>query len=730
MGLYNNSMMNGGAVLDKKFREMAEELVDKMTVEEMATQLRFDSPAIPRLGIPAYNWWNEALHGVARAGTATVFPQAIGLAAIFDDEFLKKIADVIATEARAKYNEQSKNGDRDIYKGITMWSPNVNIFRDPRWGRGHETYGEDPYLTSRLGVAFIEGLQGDGPYLKTAACAKHFAVHSGPEAIRHSFDAKASKKDMEETYLPAFKAAVEEAHVASVMGAYNRTNGEPCCGSKTLLKDILRDKWQFDGHVVSDCWAIRDFHTNHMVTDTAAQSAALALKNGCDLNCGNVYLHLLVALQEGLVDDEDIRQAAIRMYTTKMQLGMFADDCEYDKIEYEVNDCKEHRQLALEASIKSMVLLKNDGILPLDKSKLKTIGIIGPTADSKVVLEGNYNGTASEYITNIEGIRKVAGDDIRILFSEGSHLYKEKVQDLGMPADRISEAKTVAAHSDVVIMCLGLDSTIEGEEGDTGNSFAAGDKTNLFLPETQQKLLEAVVEVGKPTILVINSGSALDVSYADDKCNAIVQSWYSGEYGGLALAKLLFGENCPSGKLPVTFYYDNGNIPDFEDYSMANRTYRYMKDEALYPFGYGLSYTKFEYKDFAVSRNEEDGTVNIKVTVSNTGKYDSDEVVQLYVSNEIAEKVQNGLNKEYEALIDVNNQPKYSLCAFKRVSLKAGESKVVDIKVAPLAFTSVLEDGSRVTLKGEYTLFAGGGQPDLRTSVLTGNTCLKEKVTI
>ena len=730
MGLYNNSMMNGGAVLDKKFREMAEELVDKMTVEEMATQLRFDSPAIPRLGIPAYNWWNEALHGVARAGTATVFPQAIGLAAIFDDEFLKKIADVIATEARAKYNEQSKNGDRDIYKGITMWSPNVNIFRDPRWGRGHETYGEDPYLTSRLGVAFIEGLQGDGPYLKTAACAKHFAVHSGPEAIRHSFDAKASKKDMEETYLPAFKAAVEEAHVASVMGAYNRTNGEPCCGSKTLLKDILRDKWQFDGHVVSDCWAIRDFHTNHMVTDTAAQSAALALKNGCDLNCGNVYLHLLVALQEGLVDDEDIRQAAIRMYTTKMQLGMFADDCEYDKIEYEVNDCKEHRQLALEASIKSMVLLKNDGILPLDKSKLKTIGIIGPTADSKVVLEGNYNGTASEYITNIEGIRKVVGDDIRILFSEGSHLYKEKVQDLGMPADRISEAKTVAAHSDVVIMCLGLDSTIEGEEGDTGNSFAAGDKTNLFLPETQQKLLEAVVEVGKPTILVINSGSALDVSYADDKCNAIVQSWYSGEYGGLALAKLLFGENCPSGKLPVTFYYDNGNIPDFEDYSMANRTYRYMKDEALYPFGYGLSYTKFEYKDFAVSRNEEDGTVNIKVTVSNTGKYDSDEVVQLYVSNEIAEKVQNGLNKEYEALIDVNNQPKYSLCAFKRVSLKAGESKVVDIKVAPLAFTSVLEDGSRVTLKGEYTLFAGGGQPDLRTSVLTGNTCLKEKVTI
>lgn len=730
MDLKDYFMTNGGAVLGKNFREMAEELVNKMTVEEMATQLRFDSPAIPRLGIPAYNWWNEALHGVARAGTATVFPQAIGLAAIFDDEFLKKIADVIATEARAKYNEQSKYEDRDIYKGITMWSPNVNIFRDPRWGRGHETYGEDPYLTSRLGVAFIEGLQGDGPYLKTAACAKHFAVHSGPEAIRHSFDAKASKKDMEETYLPAFKVAVEEAHVASVMGAYNRTNGEPCCGSKTLLKDILRDKWQFDGHVVSDCWAIRDFHTNHMVTNTAAESAALALKNGCDLNCGNVYLHLLVALQEGLITDEDIKQAAIRMYTTKMQLGMFADDCEYDKIGYEVNDCKEHRDLSLLASEKSMVLLKNDGILPLDKTKLNKIGIIGPTADSKIVLEGNYNGTASEYITNIEGIRKVAGDDIRILFSEGSHLYKEKVQDLGMPADRISEAKTVAAHSDVVIMCLGLDSTIEGEEGDTGNSFAAGDKTNLFLPETQQKLLEAVIEVGTPTILVLNSGSALDVSYADDRCNAIVQSWYSGEYGGLALAKLLFGECSPSGKLPVTFYYDNGNIPDFEDYSMANRTYRYMKDEALYPFGYGLSYSEFDYKDFVITGCEDDGTVNCKVTVTNTGKYDADEIIQLYVSNQIEEKVNNGLNKDYEASIDINNQPKYSLCGFKRVSLKSGESKTVDVTIAPLAFTTVLEDGSRVKLSGQYVLYAGGQQPDARSTALTGKTCLKQEVTI
>ena len=473
--------------MEKTFREMAEELVGQMTVDELATQLKYDSPAIPRLGIPAYNWWNEVLHGVARAGTATVFPQAIALAAMFDDKFLKEIAETISTEARAKYNAQSADEDRDIYKGLTVWSPNVNIFRDPRWGRGHETYGEDPYLTSRLGVSFIKGLQGDGKYLKTAACAKHFAVHSGPEAIRHSFNAVATKKDMYETYLPAFKAAVQEANVETVMGAYNRTNGEPCCGSKTLLVDILKKEWGFDGHIVSDCWAIRDFHTNHMVTSSAAESAALALKNGCDLNCGNTYLHLMVALQEGLITEDDLRTAAIRLFTTRFKLGLFADDCEYDAIGYEANDTVENRAMAQEAGRKSMVMLKNDGILPLDKSKLKSIGVIGPTADSKIVLEGNYNGTASEYITNLEGIREAVGPDVRIYYSEGCHLYKNRVQELALPNDRISEAKTVARHSDVVILCLGLDSTIEGEEGDTGNSFAAGDKNSLFLPESQSQ---------------------------------------------------------------------------------------------------------------------------------------------------------------------------------------------------------------------------------------------------
>ena len=407
--------------------ERAREIVGKMTLQEKAEQLTYNAAANERLNIPRYNWWNEGLHGVARAGTATVFPQAIGLAAIFDDEFLEKVAEVVSTEARSKYNEFSKNDDRDIYKGITLWSPNVNIFRDPRWGRGQETYGEDPYLTSRLGVAFVKGLQGEGKYLKTAACAKHFAVHSGPEGVRHEFNAVTNNKDLYETYLPAFEACVKEADVESVMGAYNRTNGEPCCGSKTLLVDILRGKWSFKGHVVSDCWAIVDFHMNHKVTSTATQSAALAIKNGCDLNCGNVYLQMMLAYKEGLVSEEDITRATERLMATRIRLGMFNDDCEYDEITYEVNDCKEHNKLSLEAARKSMVLLKNDGILPLDKSKIKSIAVIGPNADSKIMLSGNYYGTASKYTTILEGIHDEVGEDVRVYYSEGCHLYKDKV---------------------------------------------------------------------------------------------------------------------------------------------------------------------------------------------------------------------------------------------------------------------------------------------------------------
>lgn len=408
----------------ERAKAAARELVAKMTLEERASQLRYDAPPIKRLGIPAYNWWNEALHGVARAGVATSFPQAIGMAAAFDEGLLEKVGDAVSTEARAKYNESSRRGDRDIYKGLTFWSPNINIFRDPRWGRGHETYGEDPYLTSRLGVAYVKGLQGNGEYLKTAACAKHYAVHSGPEGLRHQFDARAGKKDLYETYLPAFEACVKEAGVEAVMGAYNRTNGEPCCGSKTLIQDILRGDWRFEGHFVSDCWAIKDFHMNHGVTDTAEESAAMALKAGCDVNCGSTYLHILKAYQDGLVTEEDITRAAQRLFTTRFLLGCF-DETEFDRIPYEAVECPEHLKLAQKMAEESMVLLKNDGILPLKKDEIRTIGVIGPNADSRAALIGNYHGTSSRYITLLEGIQDEVGSDIRVYYSEGCHLFRE-----------------------------------------------------------------------------------------------------------------------------------------------------------------------------------------------------------------------------------------------------------------------------------------------------------------
>lgn len=713
--------------MEHNFKKQAQELVEKMTLEEAASQLRYDAPSIPRLGITSYNWWNEALHGVARAGTATVFPQAIGMAAMFDPEFLRKIADVISTEARARYNMQSELDDHDIYKGITVWSPNINIFRDPRWGRGHETYGEDPYLTTVLGKAFINGLQGESEYLKTAACAKHFAVHSGPEGLRHSFDAKASAKDMEETYLPAFKAAVTEAKVEAVMGAYNRTNGEPCCGSKTLLVDLLRGEWEFDGHIVSDCWAIKDFHENHCVTKTAPESAALAINNGCDLNCGNTYLHLLMAHQEGLVDEQTIRTAAARMFTTRMRLGMFDKNCEYNKIPFEENDTEAHRQLAAEAARRSAVLLKNDGILPLVRTELKRIAVIGPTADSRKVLEGNYCGTASEYITNLEGIREAAGEDIRIFYSAGCDLFRDRVEPLAMPNDRISEAKGCAAASDVVILCLGLDASIEGEQGDTGNSAAAGDKANLLLPESQRVLLSEVLSTGKPVVLILNSGSALDIGDAADRCTAVLQCWYSGAQGGRALADILFGNCNPSGKLPVTFHKD-GTLPDFEDYSMSGRTYRYIDQEPLYPFGYGLSYTSFQFADLSVGSYEEGKPLCGSVTVTNDGKCDGAEVVQFYIKNHVDENAADPRNTNIRD--QIGDQPHYSLCGMQRLFLKAGESSTIQFEISPKSLETVLENGSRITMNGRYSLFVGGSQPDNRSMELTGKQPLSAAIQI
>ncbi len=693
-------------------RKKAEELVSRMTIEERASQLRYDAPAIERLGIPTYNWWNEALHGVARAGVATSFPQAIGMAATFDTELLKEAGDVVATEGRAKYNAYSAQGDRDIYKGLTFWSPNVNIFRDPRWGRGHETYGEDPYLTSRMGVAYVKGLQGDGETLKSAACAKHFAVHSGPEARRHEFDAKASRKDMEETYLPAFKACVQEAGVEAVMGAYNRTNGEPCCGSDTLMKDILRGEWKFEGHYVSDCWAIRDFHEHHMVTHTPEESAAKALKAGCDINCGVTYLHLLKALQEGIVTEEEITEAAVRAFTTRYLLGLF-DGSEYDEIPYEKVECAEHLAVAEKMTKESAVLLKNDGILPLNKEQVKTVGVVGPNANSRVALVGNYHGTSSRYITVLEGIQDKVEPNGRVLYSEGAHLFKDRVESLGWQDDRISEAVIVAKHSDVVVLCVGLDETLEGEEGDTGNSYASGDKTDLQLPESQRKLMKAVLDAGTPVVVCLMAGSAIDLSEAQEKAAAILQVWYPGARGGKGIADILFGDCSPSGKLPVTFYRTLEELPDFEDYSMKGRTYRYMTGTPLYPFGYGLTYGDVSVEGADVlSKDDASRQVTLRVSVVNNGDVATDDVVQVYI-------------KDLESKYAVLNP---SLCAFKRISLQAGEKRQIDLTVSGDAFRTVDDEGRHIWDSTRYALYAGVGQPDARTRELTGKESVKVEV--
>lgn len=696
------------AYLDESLKdeERVKDLVSRMTLEEKASQLRYNAPAIKRLGIPFYNWWNEALHGVARAGAATVFPQPIALAASFHDEFLEEIGDITATEGRAKYNEQQRQGDRGLYKAITFWSPNINLFRDPRWGRGHETYGEDPYLTSRMGVAYIKGLQGEGKRLKSAACVKHFAAHSGPEKGRHSFNSVVSEKDLAESYFPAFEACVKDAKVEGAMGGYNRLNGEAACGSYHLIQEILREKWGFDGYYVSDCGAIKDFHMNHMITKTPAQSAALAIKSGCDLNCGAVYLHVLQAYEEGLVTEEEIDRAVTHVMMTRMRLGMFDASTEYDEIPYEANDSREHHEAALKAAEESMVLLKNDGILPLKKEKLKTVAVIGPNADSREILKGNYNGTATEQYTILEGLRQELGDQVRIFYSEGCHLYRENVEALAEGDDRISEAVSMAQRSDVVFLCLGLDARLEGEEGDANNSYAGADKKDLEFPDSQKHLMEAVCAVGKPVIFLISTGSAMNLSYAREKGNAILQTWYPGQMGGIAAANLLFGKTVPSGKLPVTFYAPTQKLPDFENYSMENRTYRFMEGEALYPFGYGLSYGSFSYRDLWVETGDWDKKekVKVKVTVKNTSSWDCWETVEIYV-------------KLMGSPLAV---PNYSLVQFQKVYLKAGEERALTLEVKTQCFQVVDQSGERKWDNTKTVIYAGTSQPDERSIFLTG----------
>ena len=663
-------------------RIKAEELVSKMTVDEMASQLIYHAPAIERLGIPEYNWWNEALHGVARGGTATSFPQAIGLAATFDDDLIKEIADTISTEARAKYNAISKKGDRDIYKGLTMWSPNINIFRDPRWGRGHETYGEDPYLTSRMGSAFVQGLQGDGEYMKVAACAKHFCVHSGPEATRHHFDAVANKKDMHETYLPAFKQLVDTG-VEAVMGAYNRVNGDPACANDYTMNELLRGKWGFKGHYVSDCWAIRDFHEGHKVTKNELESVKLALETGCDLNCGCTYEFIMDAYNLGLVSKETIQRSAVRLFTCRYMLGiMDGQKTEYDDIPYIVAGCDEHIKLARSAAEKACVLFKNDGILPLNKKDCGTLAIIGPNANSRIALLGNYHGTPADFVTVTEGILEYLNGEQRVLYSKGCDIYRSKVENLAKPNDRIAEAVVTAENSDNVILVVGLDETIEGEQPDEGNSCEAGDKDNLLLPECQRNLIDAVLEVGKPTIIVVLAGSSIDLSAYEDKANAVLLGWYPGQQGGAAIANILFGEVSPSGKLPVTFYKNSAleEMPAFEDYSMNNRTYRYYTGKPYHPFGFGLTYGDCRVENYDI----KDHKAIIKV--KNYGKVATEDVVQIYV-------------KDKESEFAPTNA---CLCGFKRLFLDANEEKTVEVEINKNAFTVINNEGERIDGSGNY----------------------------
>ncbi|HOU13897.1 MAG TPA: glycoside hydrolase family 3 C-terminal domain-containing protein [Anaerolineae bacterium] len=690
------------------------DLISRMTLPEKVSQMLHGAPAIERLGVPAYNWWNECLHGIGRAGIATVFPQAIGMAATWDTALLRQVATAISDEARAKHHAAlGADGSAEQYYGLTFWTPNINIFRDPRWGRGQETYGEDPYLTARMGVTLIKGLQGDDPkYLKVAATAKHYAVHSGPENERHHFDARVDERDLRETYLPAFEAAVREAKVAAVMGAYNRTNGEPCCASPTLLQKILREEWGFggpdgvEGHVVSDCWAIKDIWAHHQMVETPAEAAALAVKTGCDLNCGETYAKLLIALEQGLIDEATIDGALTRLFTLRFTLGMFdpPEMVPYAQIPIEVNDCEAHRALARQVARESIVLLKNAaGFLPLDKAKLKTIAVIGPNADDELVLLGNYFGWPSRSVTPLQGIRAAVGDGVNVLYAPGCDVRDDDTTGF-------AEAVAAAQQADVVIAVMGLSQLVEGEEGQEegvkGGRRSTGDRDDLALPGVQDALLQAVAAAGKPLVVVLLNGSAVAVNWAAEHAAAIVEAWYPGEEGGAALADVLFGDYNPGGRLPVTFYKSVDDLPPFRDYRMAaGHTYRYFKGEPLYPFGYGLSYTTFAYSDLTLSAETisagESLTVSVKVT--NTGDRAGDEVVQLYV-------------RDVEASVPV---PLRQLQGFTRIHLEPGVQQTVTFTLAPRQMSLIDDAGRRVIEPGVFEVAVGGGQPGTAAAVVT-----------
>ena len=649
---------------DLPFARRVADLVSRMTLEEKVSQLQDVAPGIDRLGIPRYNWWNEALHGVARSGLATSFPQAIGLAATWNDSLVFRMATVISDEARAKHHEYVRQGSRERYQGLTFWSPNINLFRDPRWGRGQETYGEDPFLTGRLAVQFVRGMQGDDPkYLKTVSTVKHFAVHSGPEPERHTFDAVVSERDLRESYLPHFAAGIREGGAYSLMCAYNRVLGSPACGSDVLLKDILRGEWGFSGYVVSDCGAISDIYERHKVVQTAAAAAALGVKTGTDLECGNVYANLVDAVRQGLITEQAIDTAVKRLFLARMRLGVFdpPERVRWAQIPISVLDRPAHRALARQVARESIVLLKNAGsVLPLRKD-IGTIAVIGPNCDDRRMLLGNYEGAPADSITPLHGIREAVSRGTRVLYARGSDWVV--LGDSGL-----AEAVRAAEQADAVVLCLGLTAQLEGEEMPVEIAgFRGGDRTSIDLPAAQERLLERIVAVGKPTVLVLMSGSAVAVNWAQEHVPAIIEAWYGGQAAGSALADVLFGDYNPGGRLPVTFYKSVNDLPPFDDYRMAGRTYRFFKGTPLYPFGYGLSYTTFAYKNLRTSTGTlgASDTVIVRVDVTNTGRRSGDEVAQLYVRH---------LGSRVE-------RPTEDLRGFRRVTLKPGETRTVEFSL-------------------------------------------------
>ena len=587
------------------FKKMAEDLVSKMTLAEKLSQMNYNAPAIDRLGIPAYNWWSECLHGAARNGTATVFPQSIGLAASFNKERMREVATAISDEIRAKYNENKQQGFTEIYQGITMCSPNINLFRDPRWGRGQETYGEDPVLTGMMATEYVKGLQGEGKYRKVDATLKHYAVHSGPEADRRGFNVNVSDEEMFGTYLYAFEYCIKNADPSAIMCAYNAVNESPCVASTALLKDILRDRFGFEGYVESDANGVEYLNKYHKTTKNATESAALAAKSGCDLCIGDAYRELPAAYEQGLIDEAAINEAVIRLFTARFRLGMFSEDCEYDQIPYEVVDCEEHQALNLQMARESIVLLKNDGILPLSADK--KIAVIGPSAADEAPLYGNYNGRASETVTLLRGIKEKSKN---VLYAKGSEYlaeprpYEERTE---------IEALTVAKRADVIVLCMGISPAMEGEEVDGDYGTEGGDKRSIEIPAVQMRLFRKLTELGKPIVFVNVSGSCLALPEQDEKCAAVLQCFYPGALGGRALADILFGECSPSGRLPVTFYASDADLPDFKDYSMKNRTYRFFEGKPVYPFGHGLTYSD-------VRETWEDEATAV---IENLGPYDT-----------------------------------------------------------------------------------------------------------